>query len=65
MSWGWGVGGKSAHLSSGVTQRAACDSACTLQEGGTLPIPGYRPGSQAVLGGGRKPFLAPGVRLMP
>lgn len=54
-----------AHGSSGVTQRVAGDSARTLQEEGPLPIPGDRPGSQAVLGGGRKPFLAPGVRLMP
>lgn len=53
------------HLSRGVTQRAFCDSACALQEEGRLPIPGDRPGSQAVVGGGRKPFLAPGVRLMP
>ena len=42
-----------------------CDSAWTLQEEGPLPIPGDRPGSQAVLGGGRKPFLALGIRLMP
>lgn len=53
------------HSSSGVTQRVACDSAWTLQEEGPLPIPGDRPGSQAVLGGGRKPFLALGIRLMP
>lgn len=53
------------HLSRGLTQRASCDSACAQQEEGWLPIPGDRPGSQAVVGGGRKPFLAPGIRLMP